>query len=79
MEQKLDQLKVLLAEVVDLKSAQAVLSWDQETFMPPGGALGRGYQLGTLAKIAHEKFTSDEVGQLLEDLEPLGNQLSPRF
>ncbi len=77
MEQKLDQLKALMAEVVDIKSAQAVLGWDQETFMPPGGAMGRGFQLGTLAKIAHEKFTSDEIGQLLEDLEPLGKQLPP--
>ena len=75
MDQKLDRLKAILAEVIDLKSAQAVLAWDQETNMPPGGAIGRGYQLGTLAKIAHQKFTSDEVGQLLEDLEPLPNQL----
>ncbi len=77
MEQKLDRLKALLTEVVDLRTAQAVLGWDQETLMPPGGALGRGYQLGTLAKIAHAKFTSDEVGQLLEDLGPLGKQFPP--
>jgi carboxypeptidase Taq len=77
MEQKLDRLKAILAEVVDLRTAQAVLGWDQETLMPPGGALGRGYQLGTLAKIAHSKFTSDEVGQLLEDLGPLSKQLPP--
>jgi carboxypeptidase Taq len=77
MEEKLNCLKAILAEVVDLKTAQAVLGWDQETLMPPGGALGRGYQMGTLAKIAHEKFTSDEVGQLLEDLESLSQQLPP--
>src|ERR1035437_5128794 len=75
MEEKLNQLRALLAEVVDLKTAQAVLGWDQETLMPPGGAAGRGYQLGTLARIAHEKFTSDEVGRLLEDLEPLSRQI----
>jgi carboxypeptidase Taq len=75
MEPKLDRLKALLGEVVDLKMSQGVLGWDQETMMPPGGALGRGYQVSTLAKIAHEKFTSDEVGQLLEDLEPLRKQL----
>jgi len=75
MEQKIDRLKALLGEVVDLKSSQGVLGWDQETMMPRGGARGRGYQVSTLAKIAHEKFTSDEVGQLLEDLEPLSKQL----
>lgn len=72
---KLNQLKAILNEVADLKNAQAVLSWDQETYMPPGGAAGRGYQASTLAKIAHEKFTSDEVGQLLDDLEPSTSQL----
>jgi len=35
MVKKLDQLKTLLGEVVDLKSAQGVLGWDQETLMPP--------------------------------------------
>jgi carboxypeptidase Taq len=75
MQQKLDRLKALLGEVFDLKMSQGVLGWDQETMMPPGGALGRGYQVSTLAKIAHEKFTSDEIGQLLEDLEPLRKQL----
>jgi carboxypeptidase Taq len=75
MEEKLTQLKATLSEVVDLKYAQALLAWDQETYMPPGGAAGRGYQVGTLAKIAHEKFTSDEVGQLLDDLDPLASQL----
>jgi len=77
MVEKLDQLKAILAEVVDIRSALGVLGWDQETLMPPGGALGRGYQLGTLAKIAHEKFTSDEVGQLLEDLGPAAAQWPP--
>ena len=75
MVENLDQLKAILNEVVDLKNAQALLAWDQETYMPPGGADGRGYQLGTLAKIAHEKFTSDEVGGLLDDLEPFTSQM----
>ncbi|HRQ33259.1 MAG TPA: carboxypeptidase M32, partial [Anaerolineales bacterium] len=36
--------------------------------MPPGGGEARGRQLGTLGKIAQEKFIADEVGQLLDDL-----------
>ncbi len=44
MEKKLAQLKTILNEVIDLKYAQALLGWDQETYMPPGGAVGRGYQ-----------------------------------
>ena len=69
MSEKLDQFKTLLAEVADLNNTQALLGWDQQTYMPPGGAEARGNQLATLGKIAHQKFTSDEIGQLLGDLE----------
>jgi carboxypeptidase Taq len=69
MSEKLEQLKTLLAEVADLNNAQALLGWDQQTYMPQGGAEARGNQLATLGKISHQKFTSDEIGQLLGDLE----------
>jgi carboxypeptidase Taq len=68
MSEKLNQLKEILGEVADLRSAGAVLGWDQQTYMPQGGSDARGHQLGTLGKLAQIKFTSDEVGQLLEDL-----------
>lgn len=68
MSQKMEELKAILAEVADLNNAAAVLGWDQQTYMPEGGAEARGNQLGTLQKIAHEKFTSPEVGKLLSDL-----------
>ena len=68
MESKLAHLKTILAEVYDLQSAASLLGWDQQTNMPPEGAQDRGYQLGTLRKIAHIKFTSEEVGKLLEEL-----------
>ncbi len=76
-ETKLAQLKELLAEVFDLNAASAVLGWDQQTYMPPGGAEARGNQLSTLDRLAHVKFTSDEVGMLLEDLKPYAAQLDP--
>ncbi|MFZ5910663.1 MAG: carboxypeptidase M32 [Chloroflexota bacterium] len=69
MSEKLSTLKTLLAEVADLNAAAALLGWDQQTYMPPGGNESRGNQLATLGKISHEKFTSDEVGVLLSDLE----------
>lgn len=68
MSEKLDQLKAILGEVSDLGRAAAVLGWDQQVNMPPGGGEARGRQLGTLGKIAQEKFIADEVGQLLDDL-----------
>ncbi len=68
MSQKLEELKSRLAEVADLAAAAALLEWDQQTYMPPGGAEARGNQLATLNRLAHQKFTSDEVGALIEDL-----------
>ncbi len=68
MEAKLRELKTLLAEVNDLESAGAVLQWDQETYMPTGGAPARGRQMATLARLAHEKFTSPIIGKLLDQL-----------
>lgn len=77
MKDKLNELKEILAEVADLNNAAAVLSWDQETYMPDGGAEARGEALATLEKLAHETFTSDKVGRLLDELQPLAEQLDP--
>jgi carboxypeptidase Taq len=77
MDGKLQQLKTILAEVSDLYATDALLEWDQQTYMPPGGALGRGNQRATVSSLAHEKFTSAQVGQLLEDLKPLSEELDP--
>jgi carboxypeptidase Taq len=77
MDNKLKQLQTMLAEVSDLYAAAALLGWDQQTFLPTGGAEGRGYQLGTVESLAHLKFTSPEVGKILEDLQPYADQLEP--
>jgi len=63
------QLKSILAEVSDLSRASLVLDWDQETYMPPGGVQNRAEQLSTLSEVAHRRFTSDEVGRLLDEAE----------
>jgi carboxypeptidase Taq len=77
MKSKLDQLKSILAEVSDLSNAAALLGWDQQTYMPPGAAESRGYQLSTLEKLAHVKFTAAKVGRLLDKLAPWAEQLNP--
>ena len=65
----LARLKELIGEVHDLGNAGAVLGWDQLVMMPDGGAVARGHAMETLARIQHEKFTSDDVGSLLDKLE----------
>ncbi len=77
MEEKLQRLKTLLAESADLAHAAALLEWDQQVNMPEGGTRSRSEQLSTLQRLAHERFTADEVGQLLEDLQPYAEQLDP--
>ena len=62
----LDQLKARMAEVSDLKAAAALLSWDQQTYMPSGGAAARAEQIATLEGLAHARFVSEEVGAWLE-------------
>ncbi len=76
-EQQLKELRTRLAEVFDLNQAAAVLDWDQQTYMPPGGAENRGQQLATLQRIEHDKFVQEEVGRLLDDLQPYAAQLEP--
>lgn len=77
MEAKLQQLKTLMAEVMDLQAAAALLSWDQQTYMPPAGAEERSEQLATLSRLIHLKSTAPEVGQLIEDLLPYAETLPP--
>jgi len=77
MEKKLEELKTRLAEIADLNATSALLGWDQQTYMPPGGAEGRGDQLATISSLSHTKFTSPEIGQLLEDLQPFAEGLDP--
>src|SRR5947209_2114762 len=59
------QLKDRLAQISDLDNAAAVLSWDQQTYMPPGGGPARAEQLATLAQFSHELFTAAETGALI--------------
>src|SRR5713226_2349936 len=69
MADALQRLKAILAEVTDLHRAAAVLDWDQETYMPPGGVHNRAEQLSTLSEVAHRRFTTDEVGRLMDEAE----------
>ena len=67
----LEELKNTLGKAHDLGMASAVLNWEQETYMPHGGAGHRADQLATLDLLGHQTFTDKRVGQLLEELKPL--------
>ena len=56
-----ERFRVLWGAIRDIESAQQLLEWDQETYMPPGGAEGRGRVLATLAGLRHARLTSAEL------------------
>ena len=60
--------KTKMQKIADVKYASAVLQWDQETYLPPKGNDFRGRQLATLSEIAHEQFTTEAMGALLNEL-----------
>ena len=61
----LEPLRRHLLPIAHLNSAASVLSWDQETYMPPGGGEARAEHLATLQGLAHERLTSSETEDLL--------------
>ncbi len=77
MDDRFHDLKTRLAQVSDLGRTLRLLGWDQETMMPRGGAQARAEQLSTIARIAHERFTEDGIGGLLEQIGPYEDSLDP--
>jgi len=77
MSDPLSELRVILAEVSDINRASAVLGWDQETYMPPGGVMARADQLSTLRRIAHTRFTAAETGRLLDEAATITAGMDP--
>ncbi len=52
-----------------LESCSSVLGWDEQTYMPPGGAGHRANQLSLLAGMCHERATAPETGDLIAEVE----------
>jgi carboxypeptidase Taq len=60
--------KTYMRRLADVRSALALMQWDQETYLPRKGAGFRAQQTATLAEIAHEMASSETLGSLLESL-----------
>ncbi len=50
---------------MDLRHAADLIEWDERVYMPPGGAAVHGEMSAALRRLAHEKFTSTEVGDAI--------------
>ncbi len=73
----LERLRVRDAEIRRLMHISGVLSWDQETYMPPKAVGERSEQLELLSGLIHDRQSSPELGDLLaeagvSDRRPLG-------
>jgi carboxypeptidase Taq len=70
-----DAFMALIREAGILGSVEALLDWDSETYMPPGGLATRAEQIAFIAGQAHERRTNPRIGELLAKLE--GGALDP--
>jgi carboxypeptidase Taq len=52
-----------------LTSCEALLEWDEETYMPAGGVENRSEQLALLAGLLHDHGTDPRLGELLAEVE----------
>jgi carboxypeptidase Taq len=73
----LERLKARDVEIRRLSHISGVLSWDQETYMPPKAVGERSEQLELLSGLVHDRLSSPELGALLQaagvsDRTPLG-------
>jgi carboxypeptidase Taq len=63
-----DDYKKKMNRIADIKYATALLQWDQETYLPARAAAIRGQQIATLSELAHQLFTDDKLGNVLDEL-----------
>ena len=69
--------KELLSKIKDmvvLSTAEGIIHWDMEIYMPPKAVKQRSQQLALLRRIHHKMATELEIGKLLKDI-----QTSPEY
>lgn len=66
-----EDYRTKMQKMADLRSAIAVLGWDQETYLPIKGAALRGRQTTTLSVLLHSMSMDPELEILLERLRDL--------
>jgi carboxypeptidase Taq len=74
---ELRELRRRAAELADLSGVSGLMLWDQNVYMPPGGAQARADQVEALERIVHDRLTDPELGRLLDRLEPWAASADP--
>lgn len=65
MATEFEALKSRLEDLNAIQAAIAMMDWDQQTYMPRGGAEARAEHVSILSRMAHSLFTADETKNLL--------------
>lgn len=68
-----EEYKRKMHRIADVRNANALLQWDQETYLPAKGAAFRGQQISTLSEISHQLFSEEELGVVLQNLLSAGD------
>ncbi len=68
MKDALQRLKAIDSECHLFAGINALLGWDQETYMPPKGLDARGEQLALIEGLSHERLTGPDIPALLASL-----------
>jgi len=68
-DQAYDELIRRVRDETLLTTVEALLEWDEETYMPPGGVENRSEQLAMVAGLLHERGTDPRLGELLSAVE----------
>ena len=61
-------------DIVVLSTAEGIVHWDMEIYMPPKAVEQRSQQLALLRRVRHKMATEPEIGKLLKDI-----QTSPEY
>lgn len=69
VEQAYEELLQEVRKTALLESCSSLLGWDEQTYMPSGGAEHRSQQQSLLAGMVHERATSSRIGELLAAVE----------
>jgi carboxypeptidase Taq len=68
------QLLSKTKDLVVLSTAEGIIHWDMEIYMPPKAVAQRSQQLALLSRIHHKLGTNPEIGKLLDNI-----QTSPEY
>ncbi|MCG9894751.1 MAG: carboxypeptidase M32 [Fimbriimonadaceae bacterium] len=69
MSNAFESLAKIQADLNALGAASALMDWDQQTYMPAGGAEARAVQSSILSRMRHEIATSDAMERAIREAE----------